>query len=159
MLQPGDSDLPDSWLLFGSAMERISRHIKAQRDGATPGATKLLGLQDSLLHLRGLQATHGSAAVFGPLGAPVTDTRDFIESIGLPCEANAPLFSHWEALGGDTQLLTKVTQNPHGLKQQFRTHLVCLQAGIHAGKVECYILRVERSERPPDEDSAEESPC
>jgi hypothetical protein len=159
VLQPGDKAVADPWRLLGGAMEQVERGILAQESEASPHALRLLGLGNQLRAFRGLEAIQQPCMLFDAFGWPLSGGGEFREAVGLSCAAKSDLCTHWKALGGEPATLALLGSKKGGLDLSFQGHSIRLQAGIHAGRVECYILKVEKAERRSSEAQTQDSPC
>ena len=159
ILQPGDRTEADPWVVLGGATERIARIVRTRENGGATEAINLLDLQEKLLSLRGHQSTQSPRVLFDPLGHWLMGSDNFYDELRLSCSPGADLLSHGEALGGTPEQLVEVGAKTVSLQSQFRGRQFSLKAGIHAGKVECYILKVDSRERKANEARNQESPC
>jgi hypothetical protein len=147
VLQPRDTSNPDieptdPWRVLSGAMTQT---IKA-------------GAKSSSL-FQAFTDTTGPVMVFDALGHPVLPNSRFHTEIGLQCRPDSPLAHTWSALGGKASDLYAHRLLSMGIQLNFDGHAIHLQTGIHAGRVECYVLRVVLSSEQPSKASSEESKC
>lgn len=147
VLQPRDSTGPnteplDPWKVLSGAMTQIT----------TPAPAPI-----SLF-----QALTGSGKpmiVFDALGQPFLPDGRFQDETGLQCRVDSTLSHTWSTLGGSAADLYDQRNLSKGIQLKFESHAIHLQTGIHAGRVECYILRVAPSCEPPSKAPLKESKC
>lgn len=147
VLQPRDTTNPaiepaDPWRILSGAMTQT---LKA-------------GANSSSL-FQAFSDTTGPVIVFDALGQPVLPNARFYTEIGIKCRSDSPLAHTWSALGGSANDLYAHHPLSMGIQLNFDGHAIHLQTGIHAGRVECYVLRVVPSSEQLSKASSEDSKC